>query len=52
MRWMKPEPIIQSEVSNLETDIENRPMDMGEGRKEKWRCMDRVTWKFTIPYVK
>ena len=27
-------------------------MDMGEGRKEKGRCMDRVTWKFTITYVK
>ena len=23
----------------------------GEGRMEKVRCMERVTWKFTIPYV-
>ena len=31
-------------------------MDMGggrgEGRREKRRCMERVTWEFTIPYVK
>ena len=24
----------------------------GEGRREKGRRMERVTWKFTIPYVK
>ena len=24
----------------------------GEGRRERVRCMERVTWKFTIPYVK
>jgi len=27
-------------------------MGMGEGRREKGRCMERVTWKFTTPYVK
>ena len=26
-------------------------MDMGRG-KEKVRCMERVTWKLTLPYVK
>ena len=33
------------------TNIENRLMDMGreEGRV---RCMERVTWKLTLPYVK
>ena len=37
--------------SNGETDIENRLMDMGRG-EERLRCMERVTWKFTLPYVK
>ena len=30
-------------------DIENRLMNMGEKRV---RCMERVTWKLTLPYVK
>ena len=25
---------------------------MGEWRRERVRCMERVTWKLTIPYVK
>ena len=34
----------------METAIENRLMDMrGE---ERVRCMKRVTWKLTLPYVK
>ena len=37
--------------SSGETDIENRLMDMGRG-EERVRCMDRVTWKLTLPYVK
>ena len=37
--------------SSGETDIENRLMDMGRGEK-KVRCMERVTWKLTLPYVK
>ena len=37
--------------SNGETDIENRLMDMGIG-EERVRCMERVTWKLTLPYVK
>ena len=28
---------------------ENRLMVMGRG-KEKVRCMERVTWKLTLPY--
>ena len=32
-------------------NIENRPMDMGRG-EERVRCMERVTWKLTLPYVK
>ena len=32
-------------------DIENRFIDMGR-EKEKVRCMERVTWKLTLPYVK
>ena len=37
--------------SSGETDIENRLMDMGR-REERVRCMERVTWKFILPYVK
>ena len=37
--------------SNGETDIENRLMDMGRG-EGRVRCMQRVTWKLTLPYVK
>ena len=36
---------------NGETGIENRLMDMGRGDKSV-RCMERVTWKLTSPYVK
>ena len=36
---------------NGEKDIENRLMDMGRG-EERVRCMERVTWKLTLPYVK
>ena len=37
--------------SNGETDIENRLMDM-EREEERVRCMERVTWKLTLSYVK
>ena len=37
--------------SNGETDIEDRLMDMGRG-EERVRCMERVTWKLTLPYEK
>ena len=30
----------------------HRGGDWGEERKERVRCMERVTWKFTIPHVK
>ena len=33
-----------------ETVIENRLMDTVRG-EEKVRGMERVTWKFTLPYV-
>ena len=32
-------------------NIENRLMDMGNGQ-ERVRCMEKVTWKLTLPYVK
>ena len=32
-------------------NIENRLTDMGRG-EERMRCMERVTWKLTLPYVK
>ena len=37
--------------SNGETDIENRLMDMRRW-EERVRCMERVTWKLTLLYVK
>ena len=37
--------------SNGETDIETRLIDMGR-REERVRCMERVTWKPTLPCVK
>ena len=37
--------------NNGETDIENRLKDMGRG-EERVRCMERVTRKLTLPYVK
>ena len=35
----------------IEKQTENRLMDMGRG-EERVRCMERVTWKLTLPYVK
>ena len=35
----------------MEKHIENRLMDMGRG-EERVRCMERVTWKRILPYVK
>ena len=37
--------------NNGETDIENRLIDMGRG-EEKVICMEKITWKLTLPYVK
>ena len=37
--------------SNGERDKKNRLMDMGRG-EERVRCMERVTWKLILPYVK
>ena len=34
-----------------ETDIKNRLIDMERG-EETGRCMERVTWKLILPYVK
>ena len=42
---------IYLQSSNGETDIENRLMDKGSG-EERVRCMERVTSKLTLPYVK
>ena len=36
--------------SNGETDIQNRLMDMERG-EERVKCMKRLTWKLTLPYV-
>ena len=36
-----------------DTDIENRLMDTAEGQGGKCvECMERATWKHTLPYVK
>ena len=37
---------------NRQTDIENRLMKTGGREEEGVRCIERVIWKFTIPYVK
>ena len=37
--------------SNGETDIENRFMNMGR-EEERVRCIERVTWKLTLPYLR
>ena len=37
--------------SNGETNIENRLVDLGKG-EERVRCVETVTWKLTLPYVK
>ena len=34
-----------------ETDIENRHMDVGRTEK-RVRCMERITWTLTLPYLK
>jgi len=39
------------EGNSEEIDIENRLMDTGRG-EERVRCMERVTWKLTLLYVK
>ena len=39
------------EGSSEETDIENRLTDTGRG-EERVKCMERVTWKLTLLYVK
>ena len=40
--------------SNGETDIKNRQTcgHRGDGRRERVRYMEKITWKLTIPYVK
>jgi len=42
---------IYSQGNNGERDIENGLMDIGKG-EERVKCMERVTWKLTLPYVK
>ena len=34
-----------------ETDVEHRLMDMGRG-EERVRCIERVTWKLTLLFIK
>ena len=36
--------------SSGETDMENRLLDTGR-EEESVRCVERVTWKLTLPYV-
>ena len=38
--------------SSGETDIENKLMDMGKGRREMARHIEKATWKLVILYVK
>ena len=43
--------VLKVQGSSEDTDIESRLMDMGRG-EERVRCMQRVTRKLTLPYVK
>ena len=36
--------------ATMEKQTENRFIDMERG-EERVRCMERVTWKLTLPYV-
>ena len=51
MDFGKMELIIYLQGKDGETDIENRLMDMRRGEK-RVRCMERITRKLTVPYVK
>ena len=35
----------------MEKETQRKTMDMGRG-EERVRCMERITWKLTLPYVK
>ena len=39
------------QVSNGETDVENKLMDIGRG-EERVRCIERITWRLRVPCVK
>ena len=43
--------ILKNLFTGQQLRTENRLMDMGRGR-ERVRCMERVTWKLMLPYVK
>ena len=45
------EEFIYRAAIEIQRDTENRLMDMGRG-EQRVRCMERVTWKLTLPYVK
>ena len=45
------EEFIYRAAMEKKKNIENRLMDIGRGEK-KVRCMERVTWNLTLPYVK
>jgi len=49
--WTRLKQLSSSSSSSGEADIENRLMDMGRG-EERVRCMQRITWKLTLPCVK
>ena len=49
MKFSRHQKCISKQLK--ETDRENRLLDMGRG-EERVRCMERVTWKQTLPYVK
>ena len=43
--------LIYLQGSSGDSDMEDRLMDLEQG-EERLRCMERVTWKLTLPYVK
>ena len=51
MEFRKVIPRIYLQGSNGETDTENKLTDTGR-EEDRVRCMERVTWKLILPYVK
>ena len=43
--------ILKNLFTGEQRETKNRLMDLERG-EERVRCMERVTWKLTLPYVK
>ena len=53
-KWLEFSILYQTPLNTYtksQKQTENRFMDTGRG-EERVRCMGRITWKLTLPYVK